>query len=105
VNRLPDRHVRARFATFTAQSATDGVTYNVTASGTLTIHGVARQVEIALEARLVGDVIVVVGSADLTFSDYGVDMPRAPIVLSVADNGQIEFQLFFTRASAAATGG
>jgi polyisoprenoid-binding protein YceI len=76
----------------------EGVTYNVNAPGTLTIHGVSNPVDIALEARLVNGVIVVVGSADLTFSDYGVTMPRAPIVLSVADNGQIEFQLFFTQS-------
>lgn len=76
----------------------EGVTYDVTAPGTLTIHGVAKPVDIALQARLVNGVIVVVGSADLTFSDYGVTMPRAPIVLSVEDNGRIEFQLFFTRS-------
>jgi polyisoprenoid-binding protein YceI len=76
----------------------EGVTYNTTTPGTLTIHGVSKQIDIALEARLVNGVIVIVGSADVTFSDYGVTMPRAPIVLSVADDGQIEFQLFFTRS-------
>jgi polyisoprenoid-binding protein YceI len=76
----------------------EGVTYDLTASGTLTIHGMTQPVQISLEARLVNGVIVVVGSANLTFSDYGVTMPRAPIVLSVADHGSIEFQLFFTKA-------
>ena len=77
---------------------TEGVTYDVMAQGTLTIHGVSQPVEVVLQERLVGGVIVVVGSADLTFSDYGVTMPRAPIVLSVADRGSIEFHLFFSRA-------
>ena len=75
----------------------EGVTYDVVADGTLTIHGVSQPVAIALQARHVGGVIAVVGSVDVTFSDYGVTMPRAPIVLSVADQGSIEFQLFFTR--------
>jgi polyisoprenoid-binding protein YceI len=74
----------------------EGVTYDVAASGTLTIHGVTKPVQISLQTRLVNGVIVVVDSAAVTFSDYGVTMPRAPIVLSVADKGSIEFQLFFT---------
>jgi polyisoprenoid-binding protein YceI len=74
------------------------VTYNLTANGDVTIHGVTLPVEVDLEARLVGDTIVVVGSTPFTFSDYGMSAPRAPIVLSVADGGSIEFQLFFTRA-------
>lgn len=77
----------------------EGVTYDVTANGMLTIHGVSNTVQIALHARLVNGVIVIVGSADLTFSDYGVTMPRAPIVLSVSDSGQIEFQLYFAKAT------
>ena len=32
------------------------------------------------------------------FSDYGMEKPQAMIVLSVADNGTMEFQLQFTKA-------
>ena len=35
-----------------------------------------------------------------TFSEFGLTPPRAPVVLSVADHGTIEFQLFFTKADA-----
>jgi polyisoprenoid-binding protein YceI len=76
----------------------EGVTYTLTAAGDLTIHGVTRATEFALEARLVNGVIVVVGSTPFTFSDYGMSAPRAPIVLSVDDHGTIEFQLFFTKS-------
>lgn len=68
-----------------------------TATGTLTLHGVTEQVEVPLEAKLVGDTVVVVGSFDITFSDYGVSVPKAPIVLSVADDGTIEMQLLLKR--------
>jgi polyisoprenoid-binding protein YceI len=66
--------------------------------GDLTIHGVTQSIVFPLEARLVGDTIVVVGSTAVTFSDFGVTMPSAPIVVSVEDNGILELQLFFSRA-------
>lgn len=59
----------------------EGVTFDVLATGTMTIHGVTQPVNVALQTRLVNGVIVVVGSANLTFSDYGVTMPRAPITV------------------------
>jgi len=35
----------------------------------------------------------------MVFSDFGVEVPTAPIVVSVEDNGLIEVQLFLTPAS------
>lgn len=79
----------------------DGETVTATATGDLTIHGTKQSVSFPLEAQLVGDTIVVVGSTEVTFSDYGVEMPTAPIVVSVEDRGILELQLFFTRSAAA----
>jgi polyisoprenoid-binding protein YceI len=78
-------------------SATGGTAVSVPAAGTLTIHGVTRDVTFPLEAQLVGDTIVVVGSTDLTFSDYGVQVPTSPVVLSVEDHGVLELQLLLKR--------
>lgn len=75
----------------------DGESLSVLAKGELTVHGITNTVEIPLQAQLVDDVIVVVGSVDIVFGDYGVQAPTAAIVLSVEDNGSIELQLFFTR--------
>ncbi len=75
----------------------EGETLSGTAVGDLTIHGVTRPAEFAVEARLAGDVVVVVGSTEVVFSDFGVDMPSAPIVVSVEDDGVLELQLFFAR--------
>ena len=69
---------------------------SVEATGELTIHGVTTPVTIPLEAQLVGDNIVVVGSLDIVFADYGVSVPSAPVVLSAEDEGVVELQLFFT---------
>ena len=65
--------------------------------GDLTIRGVTNRVVFDLEAQLAGDTIVVVGSAPVIFSDYGVTAPTSVAVISVEDHGIMEFQLFFTR--------
>jgi polyisoprenoid-binding protein YceI len=78
-------------------AASSGEAVSADAVGELTIHGVTLPVTIPLQAQLVGDTIVVVGQADVVFADYGVELPTAPIVLSLDDNGIIELQLFFTR--------
>jgi polyisoprenoid-binding protein YceI len=75
-----------------------GEELSVTAVGDFTLHGVTRQVEVPLQAKLVGDTVVVVGSFDVLFSDYGVEVPSAPIVLSVSDTGTIEMQLLLTKS-------
>jgi polyisoprenoid-binding protein YceI len=77
--------------------AADGRELSVTAKGDLTIHGQTRPVSFPLQAKLVRGTVVVVGSLDVTFSDFGVEVPRAPIVLSVDDHGQLELQLLLTR--------
>lgn len=74
-----------------------GNTATVDATGELTIHGVTKTVTIPLQATLVDDTIVVVGSLEVSFADYGVSVPSAPVVVSAEDHGPIELQLFFTR--------
>ena len=64
----------------------------------MTIKGVTNTVDIALDARLVDGTLVVVGSAPVVFDDYGVEKPTAAIVVSLEDEGTIEFQLFFAKA-------
>jgi polyisoprenoid-binding protein YceI len=79
-----------------SDAAAGGEPVSVTAVGDLTIHGITKPVEIPLEAQLVDGVVVVVGSVDIVFADYGVSVPDAPIVVSAEDHGVIELQLFFT---------
>ena len=75
----------------------DGEAFSGSAEGDLTIKGVTNRVAFDLQAQLVGDRIVAVGSSAVVFSDYGVTAPTAPIVVSVEDNGIMEFPLLFTR--------
>jgi polyisoprenoid-binding protein YceI len=78
--------------------AADGEPVAATATGDLTIHGVTKPIELPIEAQLTGDTVVVVGSLDITFSDYGVAVPQSQIVLSVEDHGVMELQLLLTRS-------
>jgi polyisoprenoid-binding protein YceI len=77
---------------------TEGVTVSAIASGDLTINGVTRTVEIPLEAQVTGESILVVGSTNVIFVDYEIETPSAPVVLSVADEGTIELQVWLVRA-------
>lgn len=79
-------------------SADTGSTVSVRATGDLTIHGVTRSVELPIEAKLVNGTIVLVGSTEVTFSDYGVEVPTSPVVLSVDDSGTLEVQLLLVRS-------
>jgi polyisoprenoid-binding protein YceI len=76
----------------------DGQEVEVTATGQLTLHGQTQDVEVPMNARLSGDVITVSGSIPIVFADYGIQKPESFKVLSVDDNGIMEFQVFFSRA-------
>lgn len=69
-----------------------------TAVGELTVKDITRTVEIALEAQLIDNTVVVVGTTEVVFADYDVTVPQVPIVLSAEDHGTVELQLFFTRS-------
>jgi polyisoprenoid-binding protein YceI len=77
---------------------TSGAEIDVTATGQLTLHGQTKTVQIALKTRLSGSIIEVVGSLPIAFSDYDVQAPTSFAVLTVADQGTMELQLFFTHA-------
>lgn len=76
----------------------DGEPFAVNAVGALTINGVTQPVEIPLEGQVSGELVVVVGSVDITFADWDVAVPTSPAVVSVEDHGPIELQLIFTRS-------
>ncbi|HJO79950.1 MAG TPA: YceI family protein [Acidimicrobiales bacterium] len=69
----------------------------VSVPGTLSVNGINQSVNVELSADLVGDVLAVVGTFDVIFADYGVEVPSASIVIAVEDHGVVEVQLFLTR--------
>jgi polyisoprenoid-binding protein YceI len=76
----------------------DRTEISVTAAGKLTLHGQPKDVQIPLMAKLSGSTIVVTGSLEIAFADYGMSKPNSFAVLSIADIGTLELQLFFTKA-------
>jgi polyisoprenoid-binding protein YceI len=82
----------------------DGEPFSISVPGTLTIKGASQDITVDLEGGRGGDSVVVVGSWPIDFGEFGISMPSAPIVVSVEDNGDLEWQLFFTREADTADG-
>jgi hypothetical protein len=59
---------------------------------------VTQEVTVDLEAQLVGDRAVVVGSAPVALTDFDIDPPTGASVLSVSNEGEFEFQVFFAKS-------
>jgi polyisoprenoid-binding protein YceI len=76
----------------------EGQIVSVTASGTLTLHGVTKNVQIALQAQRQGGIVGVSGSVSIVFADYGFKGPTSLLVVSVEDHGIMEIHLLFTHA-------
>ena len=74
----------------------EGQVVEVTATGDLTLHGVTKSVQIALQARREGDTIAVAGSLPIAFADFGIQKPQAVVVLSVEDGATVELLMHFT---------
>jgi polyisoprenoid-binding protein YceI len=78
-------------------AAAEGGPVSVTATGDLTIKGVTQPITIDLQAQVTGSTLVVVGSTEITFADWGVAVPTAPVVASADDFGILEVQLLLTK--------
>ena len=75
-----------------------GQTVTTTARGDFTLHGVTKQVEIPVEGRWDGRDVQVVGRLHIVFADYGIEAPTSPVVASIDDEGEMEFQIFFRKS-------
>ena len=76
----------------------DGETASVTLNGSLTLHGVTKEVSMPAEVTLKDGVLVVVGEVEVLFADYAIQKPTAARVVSMEDKGVMEVQLFFKKA-------
>jgi polyisoprenoid-binding protein YceI len=76
----------------------DGAELTAQATGDLTLHGVTNSVTFELTAKLANGKIGVLGTIPVLFSDYNIDNPSFPPVVTTADNGLLEFVLVFEKA-------
>ena len=74
-----------------------GTSAEVSAPGTLMVNGASQAVTVDLSADMVGEILAVVGTLDIVFADFGVEVPSGSIVISVEDHGVVEIQVFLTR--------
>ena len=63
--------------------------------GDLTVHGVTRPTTWQVTARGEGKDIVGTAATAFTFKDFGLEQPRVPVVLSVADTIRLEYDFRF----------
>lgn len=70
----------------------------VTTSGTLTIAGTSRPIDITFDSRVTGDRIVLSGSKDLNMTQFKVDPPTAMFgTITTGDQVTIKFESTFTK--------
>ncbi len=81
-----------------ADSILANESFSVEAAGELTMAGVTNAVVFQIDGQLVDEFIVLAGSTSVVFSDYNVEVPSAPIIVSVEDEGVLEFQLLVERS-------
>jgi polyisoprenoid-binding protein YceI len=65
--------------------------------GDLTVHGVTRPSVWKVTAQHNGGDITGTATTAFTFKDVGLDQPRVPVVLSVADTIKLEYDFHFVR--------
>jgi polyisoprenoid-binding protein YceI len=63
--------------------------------GDLTVHGNTRPTTWQVTARADGKDVVGTASTAFTFKDMGLEQPRVPVVLSVADTIKLEYDFRF----------
>lgn len=91
-------------ATFQAQSVTvpatigNGEMVQMTVPGQLTIHGMTRSADAAVQLRLVSGQLQAAGSTALNMTDFGITPPQVPFTTSDS-HVTIEFQLMLVKAS------
>jgi polyisoprenoid-binding protein YceI len=74
-----------------------GETVRATAVGDFTLHGVTRRVRIPVEGRWDGRDIQVIGNLHVVFADYQMEPPNIAGFVTVKDEGEMEFQIFFRK--------
>lgn len=66
--------------------------------GDLTVHGTTHPTTWTVTANFNGTDITGTASTGFTFTDFGLNQPRVPIVLSVADSIHLEYDFHFVPA-------
>jgi polyisoprenoid-binding protein YceI len=77
-------------------TGSEPITFDVV--GDLTVHGATHPTEWTVTAHAEGADIVGTATTSFTFKDMGLEQPRVPVVLSVADTIKLEYDFRLTPA-------
>jgi polyisoprenoid-binding protein YceI len=75
-----------------------GQPFEVQVTGTLTLHGVTKEVTIPLTVSWSGEFIDIAGQLPIVLADYGINPPNVGGFVSVDEDGVLELQLTFAPA-------
>ena len=75
-----------------------GAPASLTVPGSFTVHGVTHELSIPLQVSQAGDRLEVVGTFQVHYQDYRVDVPAVPFT-TVAPDATVEVHLFLRRQS------
>jgi polyisoprenoid-binding protein YceI len=64
-----------------------------TTRGELTLHGETRPIRVRVTSQRLQDTIELAGSARIAFADFGIEPPSVAGVVTVEDQGMLEFKL------------
>jgi predicted lipoprotein with Yx(FWY)xxD motif/polyisoprenoid-binding protein YceI len=64
--------------------------------GQLTLHGQTRPVTAHVDISFSQGTIALTGTADIKLADFGIIQPKVANILSIADHGLLEWQLFYS---------
>lgn len=79
-------------------AAISGTKSEISLIGDLTLHGVTKSVQIPAQTQLVGGTIQVAGAISFPLSDFGMVPPNiGGFIVSIADQGTLEFVVVFAR--------
>jgi len=96
-DRFPTATFKATGPIAVPDATRTGADFTVPVTGDLTLHGVTRSMTVTIQRRASGDTVELVGSYTFPLSDFKIDKPSSPFVVSIEDNGTLEFKLTFRK--------
>ena len=99
-DRFPSATFKASEPIEVPRDALAGKPFQSKVTGDLTIHGVTRRVTIPVAVQRAGENVELAGSITFPFSDFGMEPPSVPPLVSVGNDATMEFKLVLSRVAA-----
>jgi polyisoprenoid-binding protein YceI len=99
-DRFPNATFKATDPIEVPGEAIAGKPFQTKVTGDLTVHGVTKRVTIPVDVQRTGENVELAGSITFPFSEFGMQPPSVPPLVSVGDNATMEFKLLLARVPA-----